>query len=238
MKRANALPLGGAKQARIRIAGSLSFLLRATSACVAAGAYVLLPQAGHAAASSAERPSPDYLGTVALKVSHTPFDGAWKRVSAASSLPASAKSVVQSAKNGSFQQRAKMINAWVNHHIQYAEDSATYRQADFWASSRETLRREKGDCEDIAIVKRDLLIAAGVPSSTIFMTIAKDLVRHADHALLIVDTGTGGILLDDSTDDLLDAQRPYDYRPIITLGKEGKWLHGYARGARSRSAEE
>jgi hypothetical protein len=58
-----------------------------------------------------------------------------------------------------------------------------------------------------------------------YLTIARDLVRHADHALLVVRHAGRFYLLDDSTDELLDGNLANDYRPILSFG-EGKWLHG------------
>jgi predicted transglutaminase-like cysteine proteinase len=124
--------------------------------------------------------------------------------------------------------RLAAVNQWVNRNIQYREDRDLYGKADYWAPSRETLRRGAGDCEDLAIVKLDMLGALGIERSRMRLVIARDLVRNADHAVLIVEGSSGAFVLDNATDRLLDARMPNDYRPIMSFTQNGKWVHGYA----------
>ena len=119
----------------------------------------------------------------------------------------------------------RQVNRWVNHTIAYREDSALWHKADYWADARSTLRKRAGDCEDIAIVKYQALIGLGFAPSDVYLTIARDLVRDADHALVVVRHDGRYYLLDDSTDELLDGSEPNDYRPMLSFGTE-KWLHG------------
>ena len=67
----------------------------------------------------------------------------------------------------------------------YVDDRVLYGEADYWATAGETLRRREGDCEDIAIVKMQLLAAHGVRREDMSLVIARDQVRGADHALLV-----------------------------------------------------
>jgi predicted transglutaminase-like cysteine proteinase len=123
--------------------------------------------------------------------------------------------------------RVTAVNSWTNAHVRYVEDQALYGKADYWAGAQTTLRRRAGDCEDIAIVKMQLLSALGVARSDMYLTIARDLARNADHALLVVKQDGKYWLLDNATDQLLDASQSYDYRPILSYSAGGKWLHGY-----------
>jgi predicted transglutaminase-like cysteine proteinase len=118
------------------------------------------------------------------------------------------------------------VNAWTNRRVRYVEDARLYRRADYWAGARTTLARGAGDCEDIAIVKLQLLAAMGVPRSDMYLTIARDLARHADHALLVVKLGGRYWLLDNATDRLLDAGASYDYQPVLSFSEHRRWLHG------------
>lgn len=181
-----------------------------------------LPQAFPAAPAPGE-----FLASRRLAVGHTTFDGQWARVSHAT-LGSGAVSRIGMASGLSGLARLKAVNSWANAHVRYAEDRVLFGQADYWADARETLRRRAGDCEDIAILKLQLLAAAGVPREAMFLTIARDLVRHADHALLIVRDGGTFWILDNATDVLVDAGPSADYRPIFSFGQNGKWLHGYA----------
>lgn len=124
--------------------------------------------------------------------------------------------------------RIAAINGWVNNQITYTDDIKLYRQNDYWASSRETLRLRKGDCEDYAILKMDLLAAAGISRDRMSLVVARDLARNADHAVLVVQLEHGTVVLDNATDALLDGRFAHDYRPIMSFASSGKWLHGYA----------
>jgi predicted transglutaminase-like cysteine proteinase len=132
-----------------------------------------------------------------------------------------------SLRNGNEQALLAAVNAWTNTHIRYAEDSALYGKTDYWADAPTTLHRGAGDCEDIAIVKMQLLAAAGVSRSDMYLTIARDLARHADHAMLVVRQGDKHWLLDNATSEVLDANSQADYRPIMSFSGSRKWLHGY-----------
>jgi predicted transglutaminase-like cysteine proteinase len=119
----------------------------------------------------------------------------------------------------------EQVNRWANRTVAYRADSPRYHGGDYWADASQTLQKGTGDCEDIAILKYQALRSLGIASSDMYLTIARDMVRHADHALLVVKHEGRFYLLDDSTDELVDGSESNDYRPILSFG-EGKWLHG------------
>ncbi len=118
------------------------------------------------------------------------------------------------------------VNAWTNTRVRDVEDAVQYGQADYWASARTTLTRGAGDCEDVAIAKLQILAAMGVNRSDLYLTITRDLIRNADHAVLIVKLGGKFWLLDNSTDQVLDAAQSNNYRPIMSFSTTRSWLHG------------
>jgi predicted transglutaminase-like cysteine proteinase len=59
-----------------------------------------------------------------------------------------------------------------------------------------------GDCEDYALQKRKLLIAAGWPREALLMTVVRDANGNG-HAILTVKTDRGGYILDNQTNDVL-----------------------------------
>jgi len=119
------------------------------------------------------------------------------------------------------------VNRWVNSRIAFAEDSRTYRQADYWATASESINRGKGDCEDYAIAKMQLLHALGFDAKDLYIAVVRDLVRRADHALLVVRYDGRFLVLDNGTDRILDAASVGDYKPILSYNARGAWLHGY-----------
>lgn len=169
----------------------------------------------------------EFLGSRRVAISRTMFDDRWERVSHAAMSSRALNRLGVNSAGEDFTSRLAAINAWANTHIRYEEDQAAYGQADYWASSKETLRRRAGDCEDIAILKYQMLAAAGVPRASMYLTIARDLARRADHALLIVRDGARYWMLDNATNALVDAGTAEDYRPIFSFSEERKWIHGY-----------
>ena len=170
------------------------------------------------------------LGTMSVAIKHSPFDRNWAAVSARQGSrrmqAALAATGAQNAQDQAAQVEA--INRWVNRHIEFGEDRDVYGRADYWAPAAETLRRGIGDCEDFAIAKMELLSALGIARDKMRLVIARDLVRNADHAVLVVTLAEGAVMLDNMTDRLLDARLPNDYRPIMSFSQNAKWVHGYA----------
>ena len=194
------------------------------SSCVRFSLPKTVPQSGVGRMSNND----DFLLTRRLPVSQTAFDGEWGRVSAGG---LSAR-YVRRLLPGEFRNdqvnadTLLAVNAWANKRIRYVEDVKLFGRADYWAGARTTLRLKAGDCEDIAITKLQILAAMGVARSDLFLTIARDLARHADHALLVVRMNGRFWVLDNATDQLIDANERLDYQPVLSFSANRKWLHG------------
>lgn len=169
----------------------------------------------------------DFLASKRLPVGKTAFDGAWDRVSHQGLSHRLVAGLFGGASGAPSLATLAAVNAWSNTRIRYEEDSQLYGRADYWASAGTTLSRGAGDCEDIAILKMQILAAMGVPRSDMYLTIARDLTRHADHALLVVKLDKAYWLLDNATNRPLPATQSYDYQPILSFSTSQKWLHGY-----------
>lgn len=170
----------------------------------------------------------DFLESRILPVSSTAFDSAWNRVSAAPGGSAVRRALLQAdAGEGAMADRIAKVNRWVNRAVAYTSDAKLYGQRDYWATAGETLARGKGDCEDFAIAKMEVLAAMGIAREDMFLTLARDLARRDDHAVLIVKVDGRAIMLDNATDELLDGDRANDYRPIMSFAASKRYLHGY-----------
>ena len=169
----------------------------------------------------------DFLASRRLAVRKTGFDAQWNRVRRGTISVGMAAGAVGLGRGHPGQATIAAVNSWANAKIRYVEDRQLFGQADYWADAKSTLRRRAGDCEDIAIAKMALLAGAGVRREDMYLTIARDLARNADHALLVVKSEGRFWLLDNNTDRLLDASAANDYRPILSYSSSGKWLHGY-----------
>jgi predicted transglutaminase-like cysteine proteinase len=86
------------------------------------------------------------------------------------------------------------INRLVNKAIQPATDLEIYGVSELW-----TLPRDKGDCEDYALLKRHLLMQRGWPASALLMTVVRD-EQGEGHAVLTARTAQGDFILDNKVD--------------------------------------
>jgi len=187
---------------------------------------------------------PDVFGSVALRVGHTPLDPRWHSVEHRP-VTGSAVRFAQSFKGAAPLKQLEAVNWYVNRRVQFEDDSRRFGRGDVWSSADETLRSGRGDCEDFAIAKMQMLRAAGFSSRDLYLVILRDTVRRADHAVLVARASGRMVVLDNGTDELLDTDRVSDYRPILTFASYGEWTHGYriakpvevaAEDQRSRSA--
>jgi predicted transglutaminase-like cysteine proteinase len=175
---------------------------------------------------ASELGSEDFLATKRLAIGKTAFDRDWQRVSRDRVSARSYRRLVGNETSNDFSALVA-VNAWVNQAITFTEDRKLFSRADFWAGAGTTLRLRRGDCEDIALTKMQLLAAAGIPREDMILTLARDLVRNADHAVLIVRQGGRYYMLDNASDEVFDASLSHDYRPILSFGRGQTWLHGY-----------
>jgi len=185
-------------------------------------------------AAAADRP--DVFGSTALKITHTPLDRQWRRTRTAA-VPAGSWAGRLGAIGGlDSHRKLELVNSWVNTHIKFADDRQIYGSTDHWAGLSEAIRRGRGDCEDYAIAKRQLLRAIGFADNDLYLTIVRDLVRRADHAVLVVRVDDQFLVLDNGTNRIVDAQDIADYRPVFSFTATGAWLHGYRRELQFASA--
>jgi predicted transglutaminase-like cysteine proteinase len=169
---------------------------------------------------------PDLFGSVALRIGHSPLDARWKHAEQAG-LGGSAERYARSLRTMAPLQRIEAVNRYVNRRVRYVEDSRQFGRPDVWASAASTLSRGRGDCEDYAIAKMQMLRSAGLSERDLYLVIVRDLVRRADHAVLVARAEGRMLLLDDGTDVVLDTYRVADYRPVLTFASYGEWTHGY-----------
>jgi len=201
-------------------------LLRPASFSSPNPTFAVLRKRGYSSAVASGRP--DVFGSVALRVGRTPLDKRWNKVSGARVSGAPAAYAMALRGDGELA-RVEAVNSYVNRHVRFVDDARQYGREDFWSAASETLRRGRGDCEDYAIAKLQMLRAAGFADRDLYLVIAKDLVRRSDHALLVVRADGRLLVLDNGTDRILDAEDASDYRPVLTYSATAAWTHGYRR---------
>lgn len=184
------------------------------------------PISGAIPAAKAAVPATEFLASKRIKIGKTSLEADWLRVSRGH-LSKSWASQRLGAGVRSDEELVQAVNAYANHAIRYAEDRELWGKADYWANAKTTFRLGKGDCEDIAIAKLQMLAALGIKREDMVLTLAKDLVRRADHAVLIVRLNGNFVMLDNTTDMLIDASVSQGYRPVLSFGADQSWLHGF-----------
>lgn len=175
--------------------------------------------------------SGEILGSMKLPIRRTKFDADWARVSSRGLSSRDMRRSIGTTELAGME-GLQRVNAWVNTNIAHQSDRAATGKADSWADARSTLRSKNGDCEDFAILKMQMLASLGYSREDMTLTLARDLVRGADHAVLIVREGGQYWMLDNATNTVLPAHRSYDYRPVMSFGEGKTWLHGYAMPAK------
>lgn len=132
-------------------------------------------------------------------------------------------------------QMAEGVNSLVNK-TEYIEDANNYGQSDYWATPIEFFTRG-GDCEDFAIAKYVSLRALGVPESRMRIAIVQDMKKNIPHAILIVYTDDGAMVLDNQNKRALDATSISHYKPIFSINRAAWWLHNKPDSTRLASAQ-
>lgn len=98
------------------------------------------------------------------------------------------------------------INRIVNKAIQPATDADLYGTTERWI-----IPVNRGDCEDYALLKRQVLIRRGWPPSALLMTVVRDELGEG-HAVLTARTAQGDFILDNKVDAVkLWYLTPYEY---------------------------
>ncbi len=176
--------------------------------------------------SAEPRTAGAFLGTERVKIGKTRFDRDWKRV-ARKGLSQRDLTAAIGAVPGEQDALLGKVNAWVNREIAYRSDKG----GDNWADARSTLSKRAGDCEDYAILKMQMLAAAGVEKDDMMLTLARDTLRRIDHAVLLVKNDSDvWVMLDMQSDRIAPASADYGYKPVMSFAGNDSFLHGRKYG--------
>ncbi len=169
--------------------------------------------------------SPDVFGTVALNAGVTFYDARFRRVASTDNKDPMVLSLAAAAAGLDPVAKLRLVQQEVSRRVRWQHDLDNMGVADFWANAGETLRRGTGDSEDIAIVKMQVLKAAGFSPKDLYISVGRHNVRGA-HAVLLARTAGGFYVLDDTNFDLMTPAQHGRFTPIMTLGQGGSWVHG------------
>lgn len=118
---------------------------------------------------------------------------------------------------------AKNVNKLMNEK-KYIVDDKNWGKSDYWATPIEFLKYG-GDCEDFAIAKYTALRALGVPENRMRLLILQDLKKNMPHAVLVVYSEKGPMILDNQIKEMRQADTIAHYKPIFSINRDAWWLH-------------
>lgn len=216
---------------------SLAAIIAAQSGGTSLTAALSLPAVAPTAApidevldTAAALDRPDIFNSVALPIARTPLDERWSRV-AASGVGGKAGRFAVALRGRDEHAKLDAVNRYVNASIAFVDDRRQFGLADRWDAADTSLSSGRGDCEDYAIAKLAMLRRAGFAEHDLYFVVLKDLVRRADHAVLVVRSEGRFVVLDNGTETLLDSAAIRDYRPILTFSAGQRFTHGYRRSS-------
>jgi len=95
-------------------------------------------------------------------------------------------------------QTINTINRRINRSVDAVTDQQHWHSADRWDLAEDG----RGDCEDFQLLKRRLLVQAGLPRRALRMTVVID-EKGEGHAVLTIVTNRGDLILDNKTSTIL-----------------------------------
>jgi predicted transglutaminase-like cysteine proteinase len=143
------------------------------------------------------------------------------------------KSSLDSMRGLPVEAQVRRVNDLMNS-VQYISDKRNWGKSDYWATPVEFMTRG-GDCEDFAIAKYAALRALGVPDSKMRLAIVKDMQKNIPHAILIVYTNDGPMILDNQIKSVRADSSVRHYKPIYSINRTSWWLHTAPRATQVAS---
>jgi predicted transglutaminase-like cysteine proteinase len=117
------------------------------------------------------------------------------------------------------------VNRMLNR-VRFVEDSAHWREIDYWATPAESIGSNGADCEDFSIAKYFLLKELGVPIARLRMTYVKSLKLNQAHMVLAyyARPDADPLVLDNLEDTVRPASQRADLVPVYSFNDEEVWI--------------
>ena len=123
--------------------------------------------------------------------------------------------------------RLALVNSYFNQRIAFREDIEVWGVIDYWATPLESLGKGRGDCEDYAIAKYFILLAAGMPVAKLRMVYVRAQLGGKSLAHMVLayyaQPGAEPLILDNLIGDVRPASARSDLQPVFSFNTEGLW---------------
>ena len=138
--------------------------------------------------------------------------------------PSSIDELLQTHRNSDEQARVDAVNSVLNL-LTYTNDDKKYGKADYWATPKESLLNDGGDCEDFAITKYFVLRNLGVDESKLQMMYTNVPSAGEAHMVLTYqpENSSSPLVLDNMKNEVLPTTERLDLVPIYSFNREGIW---------------
>lgn len=114
----------------------------------------------------------------------------------------------------------RSVNLFVNRIVDMVPDQEQWGVEDRW----DLPRNGRGDCEDVALLKRQLLVELGLPRRALLMTVVLD-EDDKGHAVLMVRTTKGDVILDNRRNEPRPWHRTgYAFVKREAQDRSGAWV--------------
>jgi predicted transglutaminase-like cysteine proteinase len=178
--------------------------------------------------------APNLFGTLTLPVKAARYYDDWERARRDDSSDPRMRALIAPALRMTPDQQISYIQGAVYRWIRWMSDATEWGQHDYWASAAETLEHGAGDMEDRAIVKMQALRALGFSTRDLYLTMGRDKVG-GPITVLIVRLGARYYMLDDDAGAPFTTDKRPEFKPLMTFGYGGSWVHGYPALAQKRA---
>lgn len=118
-----------------------------------------------------------------------------------------------------------LVNDFFNR-AKFVSDIKNWQKKDYWATPKELLIKDAGDCEDYVIAKFITLKAVGVDKDKFYLSYVKAVRLQQSHMVLTYFKKPGKIplVLDNLKKRILKATKRKDLIPIYSFNGDGLWL--------------
>ena len=122
-------------------------------------------------------------------------------------------------------EKLEAVNSFFNQ-LEFVADRDHWGKEDYWATPREMLLSNGGDCEDFATAKYFTLRRLDIPDGKMHLTYVKALKLQQPHMVLSYysEPTADPLILDSLVHEILTASERPDLIPIYSFNGQGLWL--------------
>jgi len=122
-------------------------------------------------------------------------------------------------------EKLESVNSFFNQ-LEFVDDLYLWGKVDYWATPREMLASNGGDCEDFATAKYFTLRQLDIPEEKMRLIYVKSLKLKQPHMVLgyYAESTQEPLILDSLVKEILSAPERRDLIPIYSFNGQGLWL--------------